>query len=46
MDRLLLYGPSGLGKTTMSLILATEMGVNCKITAAPALERLEILQGF
>ena len=39
LDHLLLYGPPGLGKTTMSLILATEMGVNCKITAAPALER-------
>lgn len=39
LDHLLLYGPPGLGKTTISLILATEMGVNCKITAAPALER-------
>jgi Holliday junction DNA helicase RuvB len=39
LDHLLLYGPPGLGKTTMSLILATEMEVNCKITAAPALER-------
>ena len=39
LDHLLLYGPPGLGKTTMSLILAAEMGVNCKITAAPALER-------
>jgi Holliday junction DNA helicase RuvB len=38
LDHLLLYGPPGLGKTTMSLILAAEMGVNCKITAAPALE--------
>ena len=39
LDHLLLYGPPGLGKTTMSLILASEMEVNCKITAAPALER-------
>ncbi|ELR97855.1 Holliday junction branch migration DNA helicase RuvB [Gloeocapsa sp. PCC 73106] len=39
LDHLLLYGPPGLGKTTISLILATEMGVRCKITAAPALER-------
>lgn len=39
LDHLLLYGPPGLGKTTMALILAAEMGVNCKITSAPALER-------
>ncbi|WP_069791425.1 Holliday junction branch migration DNA helicase RuvB [Cyanobacterium sp. IPPAS B-1200] len=39
LDHILLYGPPGLGKTTMSLILASEMGVSCKITAAPALER-------
>ncbi|HBE20508.1 MAG TPA: Holliday junction branch migration DNA helicase RuvB [Cyanobacteria bacterium UBA11149] len=39
LDHLLLYGPPGLGKTTMALILATEMKVNCKITAAPGLER-------
>ncbi|AFZ48780.1 Holliday junction DNA helicase subunit RuvB [Cyanobacterium stanieri PCC 7202] len=39
LDHILFYGPPGLGKTTMSLILASEMGVNCKITAAPALER-------
>jgi Holliday junction DNA helicase RuvB len=46
MDHLLLYGPPGLGKTTMSLILATEMGVNCKITAAPALERPRDIMGI
>ena len=46
MDHLLLYGPPGLGKTTMSLILATEMGVNCKITAAPALERPRDIAGL
>ncbi|NES17752.1 MAG: Holliday junction branch migration DNA helicase RuvB [Symploca sp. SIO3E6] len=46
MDHLLLYGPPGLGKTTMSLILATEMEVDCKITAAPALERPRDIVGI
>ncbi len=46
LDHLLLYGPPGLGKTTMSLILASEMGVNCKITAAPALERPRDITGL
>jgi Holliday junction DNA helicase RuvB len=39
LDHLLLYGPPGLGKTTMALVLATEMDVKCKITSAPSLER-------
>ncbi|MDJ0647307.1 MAG: Holliday junction branch migration DNA helicase RuvB [Xenococcaceae cyanobacterium MO_188.B19] len=46
LDHLLLYGPPGLGKTTMSLILASEMEVNCKITAAPALERPRDITGL
>ncbi|ACB49854.1 Holliday junction DNA helicase [Crocosphaera subtropica ATCC 51142] len=46
MDHLLLYGPPGLGKTTISLILASAMGVNCKITAAPALERPRDITGL
>ena len=46
IDHLLLYGPPGLGKTTLSLILATEMGVKCKITAAPALERPRDITGL
>ncbi|MBR8830288.1 MAG: Holliday junction ATP-dependent DNA helicase RuvB [Chroococcopsis gigantea SAG 12.99] len=46
LDHLLLYGPPGLGKTTMSLILAAEMGVKCKITAAPALERPRDITGL
>lgn len=46
LDHLLLYGPPGLGKTTMSLILATEMDVNCKITSAPALERPRDITGL
>ncbi len=39
LDHLLLYGPPGLGKTTMALVLASEMDVQCKITSAPSLER-------
>ncbi len=46
LDHLLLYGPPGLGKTTMSLILAAEMGVGCKITSAPALERTRDIVGL
>ena len=46
LDHLLLYGPPGLGKTTMAMILASEMGVNYKITSAPALERPGILLGY
>lgn len=39
LDHLLFYGPPGLGKTTLSGVVAQEMGVNIKITSAPALER-------
>ncbi|WP_293152487.1 MULTISPECIES: Holliday junction branch migration DNA helicase RuvB [unclassified Microcoleus] len=46
MDHLLLYGPPGLGKTTMSLILAAEMEVECKITTAPALEKPRDIVGL
>lgn len=46
LDHLLLYGPPGLGKTTLSLILAEEMKVGCKITTAPALERPRDIVGL
>ena len=46
LDHLLLYGPPGLGKTTMAMILATEMEVNYKITSAPALERPRDIMGL
>lgn len=39
LDHVLLYGPPGLGKTTMAFIIAAEMGVNIRITSGPAIER-------
>ena len=39
LDHLLLYGPPGLGKTTLANIMAVEMGVNIKTTSGPAIER-------
>lgn len=39
LDHVLLYGPPGLGKTTLSNIIAEEMGVNIRVTSGPAIEK-------
>lgn len=39
MDHVLLYGPAGLGKTTLAHIIATELGTQIKVTSGPAIER-------
>src|SRR3989337_73919 len=39
LDHILLYGPPGLGKTPRAYSIAAEMGVNCRVTSGPAIER-------
>jgi Holliday junction DNA helicase RuvB len=46
LDHVLFYGPPGLGKTTLSYILAQELGVDIKVTTGPALERPGDLAGI
>jgi Holliday junction DNA helicase RuvB len=46
LDHVLLYGPPGLGKTTMALVIAEELGVRCRITSAPALQRPRDIVGL
>ncbi|MDR2845404.1 MAG: Holliday junction branch migration DNA helicase RuvB [Puniceicoccales bacterium] len=46
LDHILIHGPPGLGKTTLALILAAEMGVKIKITSGPVVEKASDLAGL
>ncbi len=46
LDHVLLHGPPGLGKTTLSYIIANEMGVNIKVSSGPVLDKPGDLAGL